>query len=73
VENATTPADGHGLEDRWDENAHSTNGLLSVTIGGYDLPSDSRILEATNEFPNEFPYNADMNTGDTIGVGMLSS
>jgi hypothetical protein len=69
VEKRTPPADGHDTSHQWDINAHGTTGQLSVSVEGFSLPSDNRILNATSELSSEFPFNLDMSTGNTLGVG----
>ena len=48
--------------------AHSRNGMVSISLPGYSWPSDARIAAATNDpgFSSEFPFQRDMNTGNTV-------
>jgi len=48
--------------------AHSRNGMVSISLPGYTWPIDSRIYAATNDpgFSSEFPFRRDMNTGDPV-------
>lgn len=41
-----------------------------MSLPGQLLPTDNIIISATSELSDEFPYNEDYNSGDTIGIGM---
>ena len=48
--------------------AHSRNGMICVSLPGYARPIDSRVTAAIAEpgFASEFPFQQDMNAGDTV-------
>ena len=48
--------------------AHSHNGTLCISLPGFTQPSDSRVIQAISEpkIAAEFPFQRDMNTGDTV-------
>lgn len=64
------PADGHDTSKQFNPFVHSTHGINSVSLAGFPHPIDSRIIRTTEELPEEFPFNLDMNSGNHIGVGM---
>ncbi|KAJ7635136.1 alcohol oxidase [Roridomyces roridus] len=51
---------------------HSTDGINSVSLGADLWPIfDSHIIETTRQFPEEFPFNLDYNSGEPLGLGWL--
>jgi len=48
--------------------AHSRNGMVPISLPGYTWPIDSRIAAAATEppFAPDFPFQRDMNTGNTV-------
>jgi len=48
--------------------AHSRDGMVSISLPGYTWPINSRVIAATAEpsFASEFPFQKDMNTGNTV-------
>jgi hypothetical protein len=40
-----------------------------VSLNGYAWPFGPRVIAATKELPDEFPFNLDMNSGKPLGVG----
>ena len=50
--------------------AHGTDGPLGITLAGYSIPTDARVLNATKEIGGQFGFNLDMSTGNSIGTGM---
>ncbi|KAJ6617557.1 aryl-alcohol oxidase precursor [Mycena sp. CBHHK59/15] len=79
----TEPADHHNTTGQFDPSVHSTTGINSVSLPGYQWPMFSRVIETTNEMPDDFPFVLDMNAGlhlvsvcwaqNTIGGGERSS
>ncbi|KAG6907258.1 hypothetical protein DXG01_009678 [Tephrocybe rancida] len=69
----TQPADQHNTTGQFDPSAHGYIGVTSVSLSGYPLDTDKRILEATSQLPEEFPYNQDLNAGKPLGVGWCPS
>jgi choline dehydrogenase-like flavoprotein len=62
------PADNHNTTGQFNPSVHGFKGPLHVALPGFPLGTDSMVIETTRELP-EFPYNIDMNSGDTIGMG----
>ena len=46
--------------------AHGTDGPLGITLAGYSIPTDARVLNATKEIGGQFSFNLDMSTGNSI-------
>ena len=48
--------------------AHSRDGMVSISLAGYPKSIDSKITAAIAEpaFASEFPFQRDMNTGNTV-------
>ena len=48
--------------------AHSHNGMVPISLPGFPQPLDSRVIATTAEpdFASEFPFQRDMNTGNTV-------
>ncbi|KAF9451443.1 GMC oxidoreductase [Macrolepiota fuliginosa MF-IS2] len=66
----TEPADHHNTTGQFDPSLHSTSGINSVSLAGFPRPNiDPRIIQTTQELPDEFPFNEDMNSGNHLGVG----
>ncbi|KAJ7832208.1 aryl-alcohol oxidase [Mycena leptocephala] len=67
----TEPADHHDTRGQFNPVVHSTSGMTSVSLVGYRWPISDRVIQTTKEFPDEFPFNLDMNSGSPLGVGWL--
>ncbi|KAJ6594315.1 alcohol oxidase [Mycena capillaripes] len=67
-EKFTQPADHHNTTGQFDPAFHGFNGPLSVTLAGSPSPIDARVIATTNQLP-EFPFNVEMNSGSTLGLG----
>ncbi|KAJ3576805.1 hypothetical protein NP233_g182 [Leucocoprinus birnbaumii] len=66
----TQPADHHNTTGQYNPQLHSTTGINSVSLAGFPRPNlDPRVIQTTKDFPDEFPFNEDMNSGDHLGVG----
>ena len=54
---------------------HSHNGTLPISLPGYTHPTDSRVIAAISEpvFASEFPFQRDMNTGNTVRFVTITS
>ncbi|KAF9269199.1 hypothetical protein L218DRAFT_851969, partial [Marasmius fiardii PR-910] len=63
--------DGHDQSQQVIASAHG-NGPVQICTGGYHTSIDQRVRDsATNG--GRFPYNPDVNAGNTIGIGMFPS
>ncbi|KAJ7318136.1 aryl-alcohol-oxidase from pleurotus Eryingii [Mycena albidolilacea] len=63
------PADHHNTHGQFDPAVHSTTGINSVSLPGYQWPMFSRVIETTVEMPDEFKFVLDYNAGVPLGVG----
>lgn len=69
----TPPADHHNTQGQFDPAVHSTTGINSVSLNGFQWPLfQHNVLQTTQELPDEFPLNPDGNSGKPLGLGMLS-
>ncbi|KAI0067080.1 alcohol oxidase [Artomyces pyxidatus] len=50
---------------------HGKSGPLPVSLPGYSLVTDDLVIGATADLPHQFPFNEDMNSGNTIGIGWV--
>ncbi|KAI0344622.1 alcohol oxidase [Trametopsis cervina] len=73
AENWTSPMDGHNTTGEFLPQVHYTSGMVPVTVGQWPEQIDSRIIETTKLYPNDFPFQPDMNSGDTIGFGWVQA
>ncbi|KAJ7139051.1 hypothetical protein C8R44DRAFT_763757 [Mycena epipterygia] len=69
----TPPSDLHDTSAQFDPSVHSTHGMNPVSLNGFAWPLGPRVIQATAELPDEFPFNLDMNSGKPLGVGWLQS
>ncbi|KAG7450010.1 pyranose dehydrogenase [Guyanagaster necrorhizus] len=68
-ERFVAPADHHNITGEYNPAVHSFNGINSVTLPGYPRAIDGRVIQTTKEFPDEFPFNLDFNSGYHLGIG----
>ncbi|KAF4607929.1 hypothetical protein EYR40_000265 [Pleurotus pulmonarius] len=61
-------ADGHNTSGQFDPSWHGS-GPLHTSVAGYPAVIDPLIVQTTQELPEEFPFNLDMNSGNTLGIG----
>ncbi|KAF7375824.1 GMC oxidoreductase [Mycena sanguinolenta] len=70
----TTPADNHDTRGEFNPAVHSTHGINSVSLSGSRWPVfENQVIQTTREFPEEFPFNLDYNSGEPLGVGWIQS
>ncbi|KAJ3970847.1 GMC oxidoreductase-domain-containing protein [Lentinula raphanica] len=69
IENLSSPADNHNITGEINSTIHGSGGPVSFTLPGQLLPTDELAIDASNELSNEFPFNLDYNSGNTIGLG----
>ncbi len=48
---------------------HGFDGVVSVSVAEYPGTIDGRVIQATKELPDEFPFNLDYNSGNHLGIG----
>ncbi|KAJ6535924.1 pyranose dehydrogenase [Mycena vulgaris] len=68
----TPPTDLHD-KFQFDPSVHSTHGTNPVSLPGSGWPLGPRVLQATKELPDEFPFNLDINSGRPLGIGWAQS
>ncbi|RPD62467.1 alcohol oxidase [Lentinus tigrinus ALCF2SS1-7] len=73
VDNMTAPTDGHNTTGQFNPTIHNTSGVVDISVPGVSLAIDSRGLNASQELSQEFPFNLDYNSGDTIGFSWTQS
>lgn len=73
MEKFSLPADHHNTTGEYNPLLHNYNGAVGVSLPGFLLPTDSKVLDTTVQLAEEFPFNIDYNSGDTIGVGWVQS
>jgi hypothetical protein len=44
---------------------------MAVSLSGYPMQTDNKILNATAELGGDFAYNLDINSGKPLGVGEI--
>ncbi|KAJ7246716.1 aryl-alcohol oxidase-like protein [Mycena rebaudengoi] len=70
----SAPADHHNIQGQFDPSVHSTKGVTSVSLPGFDWPIFyHKVLQTTKELPEEFPFNLDTNSGKPLGLGWRQS
>ncbi|KAJ7363007.1 pyranose dehydrogenase [Mycena albidolilacea] len=73
-EKISAPADHHNIQGQFNPSVHSTKGVTSVSLPGFDWPIFyHKVLQTTKELPEEFPFNLDTNSGKPLGLGWRQS
>jgi hypothetical protein len=62
-------ADHHNITGQYDPMFHNSNGPILVTLPGNPADIDGRVIQTTQDL-EEFQFNLDMNSGDTLGIGL---
>lgn len=71
-EDFVPPADGHNTTGQYDPRHHYSNGMTSVSLANFAAPAvDNRVIQTTQDFPEEFPFNIDVNSGSPLGIGWI--
>ncbi|KAK0460486.1 alcohol oxidase [Desarmillaria tabescens] len=68
-ERFVVPADYHKTSEEYDPEVHGFDGVNSVSLPGYPRGTDGRVIQATEELADEFPFNLDYNSGYQLGIG----
>ncbi|KAI0046899.1 GMC oxidoreductase, partial [Auriscalpium vulgare] len=71
IERLTPPADGHNTSGEELPSVHGRSGPLGISVGNA-FPTDALVRATTRELP-EFPFNVDMNSGNTLGIGRIQT
>jgi len=69
----TKPIDNHNTTGQFNPAVHGLHGINSVSLPGFPLPIDSRIIKTTQQLPDIFPFNLDINSGMPLGVGWATA
>ncbi|KAF8218263.1 aryl-alcohol oxidase-like protein [Mycena galopus ATCC 62051] len=68
------PADHHNTQGQFNPSVHSTTGMTSVSLPGFDWQIFyDKVIQTTKELPETFPFNLDTNSGKPLGLGWLQS
>ncbi|SJL13190.1 uncharacterized protein ARMOST_16629 [Armillaria ostoyae] len=70
-ERIVLPSDRHNTTGQFDPAVHSFNGINSVSLPGVPRATDGRVIQATSELPDDFPFNLDYNSGNHLGIGWV--
>ncbi|KAI0049156.1 GMC oxidoreductase [Auriscalpium vulgare] len=73
IENFTTPVDHHNTSGQFNPSIHGDRGPLRPTLPGFPSSLDQRVLATTKVDPERFPFNLDVNSGNTIGMTWVQS
>ncbi|RPD62463.1 alcohol oxidase [Lentinus tigrinus ALCF2SS1-7] len=68
LDRMTLPADRHNTTGEFDPSIHY-NGTVPISVAGFPLTTDPRVINTTTQLPDQFPFNLDYNSGNTIGIG----
>ncbi|KAI0067079.1 aryl-alcohol oxidase-like protein [Artomyces pyxidatus] len=71
MEKLVPSADNLSQSGKLNPSIHGTSGPLDVSLPGFSLVTDDLVIGATADFPSQFPFNEDMNSGNTIGIGWV--
>lgn len=71
VEQLVPTSDGRDTSGQLVPSIHGTSGLVGISSQNVLTGIDGRVIKTTTEL-REFPFNEDMNSGNTIGVGEYS-
>lgn len=67
------PADGHDTTGQYNPTVHGTSGPVEISLPGWPTPLDDRVIATTQNLSSEYPFNLDMNSGYTLGIGADTS
>jgi hypothetical protein len=67
------PVDGHNTTGQLIPSIHGFNGVMGVSLPGFNESTDTRVMQTTGQLPSEFPYNEDMSGVDRslLGLGFV--
>jgi choline dehydrogenase-like flavoprotein len=66
-EHFVAPVDHHNITRQFNASVHGFKGPLNVSLPGFPIGTDAMGIETTQEL-EEFPFNLDINSGQTIGL-----
>ena len=64
----TDPIDGHNTTGQFDPTVHGFHGVNHVSLDGFPTPIDEMVIKTTEQLPEDFPFNLDMNSGTPLGL-----
>ncbi|KAF8514945.1 aryl-alcohol-oxidase from pleurotus Eryingii [Hysterangium stoloniferum] len=70
------PADGHDTSGEIIPSAHThTHGPVQVSVPGFPTELDSMVINSAKKQPrgSRFPFNPDLNSGDSVGMSLIQS
>ncbi|KAI0314889.1 GMC oxidoreductase-domain-containing protein [Amylostereum chailletii] len=73
MEMVTPPPDHHNTSGQFNPALHGTKGPVATSVEGLSLPIDALGREASSQLHEQFPFNLDYNSGDTIGISWVQS
>lgn len=65
----TQDSSDQSYQGHLDLSVHGHGGILSVSAPYNNHPFNDKLIQATSELKQEFPFKLDMNDGGPIGVG----
>ncbi|KAF9460398.1 aryl-alcohol oxidase-like protein [Collybia nuda] len=65
------PADNRDITGQYDPSFHSFNGVNSVSLSGYNVAIEDRIMNASRQLGGKYKYNIDQSSGDPLGLGHI--
>ncbi|KAK0222755.1 aryl-alcohol oxidase precursor [Armillaria nabsnona] len=72
-ERLVAPADRHNTTGQFEPNVHGFEDVNSVSLPGVPRTIDQRIIQATQELLDDFPFNLDYNSGYHLGIGWMQT
>lgn len=67
-----TLQDHHNTQGEIEPSVHGHSGINGDSLAGFPTPLDDKVVLTTRQFPKEFPFNIDTNSGSHLGVGKLA-
>ncbi|KIJ39434.1 GMC oxidoreductase [Sphaerobolus stellatus SS14] len=66
----TEPTDHHKITEQFNSTVHGFNGISSVSLLGFSFGCSGRIINATQQLPDDFPFNLGMSSRKSLGIAM---
>ncbi|KIJ36602.1 GMC oxidoreductase, partial [Sphaerobolus stellatus SS14] len=61
------PADNHNTNGQVNPAVHG-NGPVQVSVPGFPTDIDARVINSSRELASQFPFNIDVQSGNTVGI-----
>ncbi|EJD00214.1 alcohol oxidase [Fomitiporia mediterranea MF3/22] len=68
LEKLVPPTDHHNTTGEIDPCIHGHEGPVRISLTGVPEPTDEWVIAASSQLSDEFPFNLDYNSGNTIGI-----